>query len=53
MILNKKFINYKVLDITILYNLDVKFDVIRDHMKIPVGSFVGMGYAITTLKMCY
>ena len=31
--LNEKVINYKVLDLVILYNFDIKFDFIRDHMK--------------------
>jgi hypothetical protein len=31
--LNEKVINYKVLDFVILYNFDIKFDFIRDHMK--------------------
>jgi len=30
---NKKVINYKVLDLVIPYNFDIKFDFIRDHMK--------------------
>ena len=29
----KKVINYKVLDLVILYNFDIKFDFIRNHMK--------------------
>jgi hypothetical protein len=33
MTLNEKFINYKVLDLVILYNFDIKFDFIRDHIK--------------------
>jgi len=33
MTLNEKVINYKVLDLVILYNFDIKFDFIRDHMK--------------------
>jgi hypothetical protein len=33
MILNKKVINYKVLNLVILYNFDIKFNFIRDHMK--------------------
>jgi len=32
MILNEIVINYKVLDLIILYNFDIKFDFIRDHM---------------------
>ena len=30
---NEKVINYKVLDLVILYNFDIKFDFIQDHMK--------------------
>ena len=33
MTLNEKVINYKVLDLVILYNFDIKFDFIQDHMK--------------------
>ena len=33
MTLIEKFIDYKVLDLIILYNFDMKFDFIRDHMK--------------------
>jgi len=33
MTLNEKVINYKVLDLVILYNFDIKFDFIRDHMR--------------------
>jgi hypothetical protein len=33
MTLNKKFINYKILDLIILYNFDIKFDFIWDQMK--------------------
>jgi hypothetical protein len=33
MILNEKAINYKILDLTILYNFDTKFNFIRDYMK--------------------
>jgi hypothetical protein len=59
MILNKKVINYKVLDLVILYNFNIKFDFILDHMKklwfFYVKSpspdskniFLGMGDAIT------
>jgi hypothetical protein len=31
--LNKNVINYKVLDHVNLYNFDIKFNFIRDHMK--------------------
>ena len=30
---NGKVINYKVLDLVILYNFDINFDFIQDHMK--------------------
>ena len=43
MTLNEKVINYKILDIVILYNFDIKFDL----SKIP---FVGAGHAITAPK---
>ena len=33
MTLNEKVFNYKVLDLVILYNFDINFDFIRDHMK--------------------
>jgi hypothetical protein len=33
MISNKKVINYKVLDLVNLYNFNIKFDFIRNHMK--------------------
>jgi hypothetical protein len=33
MILNKKNVNYKVLNLVILYNFDIKFDFIQDHMN--------------------
>ena len=33
MTLNENVINYNVLDLVILYNFDIKFDFIRDHMK--------------------
>ena len=33
MILNEKVFNYKVLDLIILYNFDIKFNFIQDHMK--------------------
>ena len=33
MTLNKKVVNYKVLDPVILYNFDIKFDFIPDQMK--------------------
>ena len=51
MTLNEKVVNYKVLDLVILYNLDIKFDFIRDHMKsyefFCVKQFIGVGHAIT------
>jgi hypothetical protein len=33
MILNEKVINYKIVGLVSLYNFDIKFDFIRDHMK--------------------
>jgi hypothetical protein len=33
MTLNEKVINYKILDLAILYNFDIKFNFIRDYMK--------------------
>ena len=33
MTLNEKVVNYKVLDLVILYNFDINFYFIRDHMK--------------------
>ena len=33
MTLNENVINYNVLDLVILYNFDIKFDFIRNHMK--------------------
>jgi len=30
---NEKVFIYKILDQVILYNFDIKFDFIRDHMK--------------------
>jgi len=33
MTLNEKVFNYKVLDLIILYNFDIKFNFIQDHMK--------------------
>jgi hypothetical protein len=51
MILNKKFINYKVFDLVILYSFDIKFDFIRDHMKklrfFYVQPFLEAGHTIT------
>ena len=51
MILNKNDINYKVLDLVILYNFGIKFDFIRDHIKsyefFCVEPFIGAGHAIT------
>ena len=50
MTLNEKVINYKVLDLVILYNFDIKFDFIRDHMKMFwiffMRPFVGASHAI-------
>ena len=51
MTLNEKFVNYKVLDLVILYNFGIKFDFIQDHMKMLwsfcVEPFVGASHAIT------
>ena len=33
MTLNEKVVNYKVLDLLILYNFGIKFDFIRNHMR--------------------
>ena len=48
---NEKIINYKVLDLVILYNFDIKFDLIQDHMKklwfFCAEPFVGAGHATT------
>ena len=48
---NEKVINYKVLDLVILYNFNIKFDFIRAHMKsyeyFYMEPFVGAGHAIT------
>ena len=33
MTLNEKVVNYKVLDLVILYNFGIKFDLIQDDMK--------------------
>ena len=33
MTLNEKVVNYKVLDLVILYNFGIKFEFIRDHIK--------------------
>jgi len=30
---NEKVINYKILDLAVHYNFDIKFDFIRDHTK--------------------
>ena len=53
---NEKRINYKILGLVILYNFDIKFDFIQDHMKklwiFLYGTIVGAGHAITRpLKM--
>jgi hypothetical protein len=49
--INEKVINYKVLDLVILYNFDIKFDFIRDHIKklwiFLCGTIFGAGHAIT------
>ena len=46
MTLNEKVINYKILDLVILYNFDIKFD----FSEIP---FVGAGHAITATKNAF
>jgi hypothetical protein len=46
MILNEKLINYKVLDHINLYNFGIKFNFIRDYIKI---AFLGAGDTITCL----
>jgi len=33
MTLNEKIINYKVLNVVIIYNFDIKFDFIREYIK--------------------
>jgi hypothetical protein len=33
MTLNEKFINYKILGLVNIYNFDIKFDFMRNHMK--------------------
>jgi hypothetical protein len=46
MTLNKKVINYKILDPVILYNFNIKLDFIRDHIKsynFFYGIFLGAG----------
>ena len=51
MTLNEKVVNYKVLDLIILYNFGIKFDFNRDHMKklgfFCVEPFVGTVHTIT------
>ena len=48
---NRKVINYKVLDLVILYNFDIKLDFIpRSYEKVMifcVELFVGAGHTIT------
>jgi len=51
---NVRFIIYRVLDLIILYNFDIKFDFIQDHMEkninfFDVRPFVGAGHAIKFL----
>ena len=48
----KKIINYKILDLVIHYNFDIKFDFIQDHIKksfdyFCVVLFVVASHAIT------
>ena len=51
MTFNESFITYKVLDHVILYNFDIKFDFVRDHIKsyefFCVEPFVGADHATT------
>jgi hypothetical protein len=51
MSLNEKVINYKILDLVILYNFDIKFDFNRNHMKsyglFYAKLFLGAGHTIT------
>jgi len=51
MILSEKIINYKILDLINLYNFDIKFGLIRDHMKklyiFCMGSSIEAGHATT------
>ena len=54
MTLNEKVVNCKVLDLVILYNFGIKFDIIQDHMKkllifFCVEPFVGADHVITRL----
>ena len=55
MTLNEKIVNYKVLDLVILYNFGTKIDIIRDHIKkimkfFCVESFVGRAMPSPTPK---
>jgi len=52
MTFNEKVIKYKVLDLVIFYNFDIKFDFIQDHIKklcffLCVELIVGAGHTIT------
>jgi hypothetical protein len=40
MVSNKKFINYKVLDLIEFYNFDINFIFIRLHLKKDINLFV-------------
>ena len=57
MTLNEKVINYKILDLVILYNFDIKFDFIWDHMKklwfFYVELFIRTGHAIPAPKNAF
>ena len=52
MTINKKVINYKILDLVKLYNFGVKFVLIQDRIKnynFYVRPIVGAGHVITRL----
>ena len=50
MSLNENVIILKILGLVNLYNFDIKFDIIQDHIKsfefICMGPFVGEGHAV-------
>jgi hypothetical protein len=43
MTLNEKVVKYKVLDLVILYNFDIKFNLIQNHTNKFVEPFLGAG----------
>ena len=57
MTLNEKIISYKVLDLIIFYNFNIKFDFIQDHMKkimnFLCGTICRAGHAITCPLIMY